>query len=587
MAKYLDSSGLEQVWGKINSKFVAKSQLASKSTDTVTGVATLDKNGYVPLNQLGNIDTTFVEVVKALPGSGETDAAAATTIGKHLYLLALTSDTNSEDVQNYKEYIYTGTFPVTTDNFDTNKWELVGSFEAKIDLADYAKKSEALGTTTVVQAQNTNGTEAYLTFKTVSGEDFKLTLTSAQTDRIGLMSKSDKVKLDKFVTTGASNKGIYLDSNGYPKAMSYALDKSVPATAIFTNMTGASSSAAGSAGYVPAPSKGSQSLFLKGDGTWATPTNTVHAYCTTVAETEAKVATHTGYTLKSGNYFILTLTATNTAQKALTLNVNNTGAKSIYLNGSATSASNYSISAGTYLVYYNGTNYYIRTDGKITGDITGNAATASQAVKLANSSGDYTTGTATNPVYFSSGIPKACTYSLNATVPSGAKFTDTTYTAGTGLSLSGTTFNHTNSITGATVGQKIDDTTVVINVPWITYDNQGHITETGTHTHTIPNVSDNVGGIMTSTMYANYKKAINGITISSETGGVKNTFSQIGGTNLYSYIKGNNIGVSLSGTATSATITLSIDSAKVISALGYTPTADEPISESDINTICT
>lgn len=40
-------------------------------------------------------------------------------------------------------------------------------------------------------------------------------------------------------------------------------------------------------------------------------------------------------------------------------------------------------------------------------------------------------GSATQPVYFSNGIPVATTYALNATVPSGAKFTDTTYSAAT------------------------------------------------------------------------------------------------------------------------------------------------------------
>jgi len=41
----------------------------------------------------------------------------------------------------------------------------------------------------------------------------------------------------------------------------------------------------------------------------------------------------------------------------------------------ATSSSNYTLPAGKYLVYYENEIYYIRTDGKITGDITGNAAT--------------------------------------------------------------------------------------------------------------------------------------------------------------------------------------------------------------------
>lgn len=40
-------------------------------------------------------------------------------------------------------------------------------------------------------------------------------------------------------------------------------------------------------------------------------------------------------------------------------------------------------------------------------------------------------GSATKPIYFSNGEPIATTYELNATVPSGAKFTDTTYSAAT------------------------------------------------------------------------------------------------------------------------------------------------------------
>lgn len=42
------------------------------------------------------------------------------------------------------------------------------------------------------------------------------------------------------------------------------------------NMTGATSSAAGTAGYVPAPAAGKQTSFLRGDGTWVVPTNTTY-----------------------------------------------------------------------------------------------------------------------------------------------------------------------------------------------------------------------------------------------------------------------------------------------------------------------
>lgn len=48
---------------------------------------------------------------------------------------------------------------------------------------------------------------------------------------------------------------------------------------------------------------------------------------------------------------------------------------------------------------------------------------ATSAVKL-----DSSAGSATNPIYFSEGKPAACTYTLNKSVPSDAKFTDTVYT---------------------------------------------------------------------------------------------------------------------------------------------------------------
>lgn len=45
----------------------------------------------------------------------------------------------------------------------------------------------------------------------------------------------------------------------------------------YSNMKGATASAAGAAGLVPAPAKGKQGQYLRGDGAWATPTNTTYA----------------------------------------------------------------------------------------------------------------------------------------------------------------------------------------------------------------------------------------------------------------------------------------------------------------------
>lgn len=56
----------------------------------------------------------------------------------------------------------------------------------------------------------------------------------------------------------------------------------------------------------------------------------------------------------------------------------------------------------------------------------GISGNASSATKLGTSG-----GSATQPVYFSGGKPAACTYTLEKSVPSDAKFTDTTYSAAT------------------------------------------------------------------------------------------------------------------------------------------------------------
>lgn len=56
-----------------------------------------------------------------------------------------------------------------------------------------------------------------------------------------------------------------------------------PPNTTYSTMTGATSSAAGSTGLVPAPAAGKQTSFLRGDGTWVVPTNTTYGLATTSA----------------------------------------------------------------------------------------------------------------------------------------------------------------------------------------------------------------------------------------------------------------------------------------------------------------
>lgn len=52
----------------------------------------------------------------------------------------------------------------------------------------------------------------------------------------------------------------------------------------YSNFSGASASAAGTNGFVPAPAKGDQAKFLKADGTWGTPTDTKYTHPTHTAK---------------------------------------------------------------------------------------------------------------------------------------------------------------------------------------------------------------------------------------------------------------------------------------------------------------
>lgn len=66
-------------------------------------------------------------------------------------------------------------------------------------------------------------------------------------------------------------------------------------------MTGATASAAGQAGLVPAPAAGKQGQYLRGDGQWLTPPNTTYSQATADKLGLVKI----GYTATGKNYPIL------------------------------------------------------------------------------------------------------------------------------------------------------------------------------------------------------------------------------------------------------------------------------------------
>ena len=240
--KFLDSNGLTYFWNKIKT-FIGNNYLSLtggtingdvnisrnvsalqfkktngtstqvliadgsvKGINSANGVAGLDSNGYVPLAQLGNLDTTVAEVVTALP---------TTNIKKHIYLIR---DTGGVTQNQYEEYIYTGDISAT---YDASKWEKLGDFRATVDLADYAKKVDAVNLNGIALekeaiASTPNGLieKQSIKFSNINDSNSpKISFEDATTNMAGFMSVVDKNKLDG-IAPNANNYSLPLAANG-------------------------------------------------------------------------------------------------------------------------------------------------------------------------------------------------------------------------------------------------------------------------------------------------------------------------------------------------------------------------------------
>ena len=217
MEKYLDKNSVLRLLQGIKTQ-IDKSKKSVLDTKGVTnGIASLDAGGNVPLSQLGNLDTTFFEVVTELP----TDIR---NIKKHIYIL-----NGNKDGENnkYAEYIYTGDL-TDAGNFDATKWEKLGDFVPTFDLKEYVKKNGAVArlefydpnfasweddndhpSKTAIRIEFADGSHQYLVVPEVSAPINMPSSNSELSDSekskpfispgsAGFMSPSDKGKLDKI-----------------------------------------------------------------------------------------------------------------------------------------------------------------------------------------------------------------------------------------------------------------------------------------------------------------------------------------------------------------------------------------------------
>lgn len=115
--KFLDYEGLKLVIKKFNERNDGK-YISSALKGAANGIASLDSNGKIPVEQLGNLDVTVFRVVTELPKSD---------IKPYIYLIKnVEKPTDNE----YIEWVYVA---------EEKRWEKLGEYKADIDLTPYAK----------------------------------------------------------------------------------------------------------------------------------------------------------------------------------------------------------------------------------------------------------------------------------------------------------------------------------------------------------------------------------------------------------------------------------------------------------------
>ena len=180
--EFLNKEGVQTLWSKvkdkvqsINKDFVGlnnvtnDAQVKRSEMGAANGVPTLDSNGKIPVDQLGNLDTVVAMVVTQLP----------TTDIKTNKIYLVKDSTTEGDL--YQEYLYID-----------GKWEKIGTHKQEVDLTEYAKKSEALKSV----ESTLNGDLVQLHMTTVGGMQSNVNIRKATTELAGVMSAADKQKLD-------------------------------------------------------------------------------------------------------------------------------------------------------------------------------------------------------------------------------------------------------------------------------------------------------------------------------------------------------------------------------------------------------
>lgn len=162
--------------------------------------------------------------------------------------------------KEYSRWCTSGTWSAWVERNYTNTWRGIQNNLTSDSATDSLSAAQGKALKALVDSKASSGhTHSYAGSSSVGGA-----ATSA-----------DKINTD----AGSGIQPVYI-KDGVPKATTYTLAKSVPASAVFTDtwkaLVGSSTSTAGTAGYAPAPAKGASNRYLRCDGAWVVPPNTVN-----------------------------------------------------------------------------------------------------------------------------------------------------------------------------------------------------------------------------------------------------------------------------------------------------------------------
>ena len=196
-------------------------------------------------------------IVSTLPATGQADT---------IYLVSKTGGTTG-DV--YDEYMWIN-----------NKWELIGT--TAVDLTGYATTTDlndAINAEIAARENADNALQTSINGKankatTLSGYGITNAYTKTETNNLLADKQNQLVAGSNIAINGTT---ISATDTKYTAGTNISIDSNNTIKCDIAVMKGATSTAMGAGGLVPTPRSGENTKYLRGDGTWYTPTNTTYS----------------------------------------------------------------------------------------------------------------------------------------------------------------------------------------------------------------------------------------------------------------------------------------------------------------------